>query len=232
MSIIRLALRICAVEALKGQTGVKDNVFDSLLGVLASNQQGQLETPQEQPFIAVFTETALNKDASDNALRSNDNLDLVFEFAVTSRMSETNSDGESQMMGIPVTDGVMEAFLDILETDITRVLNDPENEWAECWRKLKGRIVEVEHRRVGNETFGVSLAAHQLRIRLNALLDPVLSDEIASSSAWAEFCRLLNKHNHAYAPVISELLKPNGSDNSNQRRYGLTLETTRSLMVD
>lgn len=232
MSITRLALRICAVEALKGNTGVKDNVLNSRSGTIDVLSDGSLKIGMDRPFISIYTETSIDKTSDKQFLRSNKNLDIVFEFAVTHSMAETDDDGQSILVPyIPATDEGMELFLDMVEADISTTLSDNKNEWAEIWRNIAGTVVEVERRRVSSEINNIALAAQQLRVRVNALPDPIFGAKVHEDSAWAKFLDVLQKSGHQYAPVILPFFEPiEGSDN-NARRFGLTIEEAKSLLV-
>lgn len=230
--MIRLALRICAVEALKGNTRIGENIHNSRHGALDIAAGGEIKTNQDEPFIAVYTETSIDKNPNSFTLRANKNLDFIFEFAITQSMSVTDEDGVSRIVSyIPDTDEGMEIYLDLVGTDISAALRNDKNEWADLWRRFAGSIVEVEYKRVSSEMNGTSLAAHQLRLCLNALPDPVLGEEIKQDSVWAKFIELLNKYNHPYAPVIVPMFALREGSESDQRRFGLTLEEARSLAV-
>lgn len=230
MSICRLALRICAIEALKGCTGVGENVLNSRHAALDVAADGSLRTNQERPFISVYTEAAIDKTPSFRSLRKNDNLDIVFEFGVTVTMGTTDETGVTQIeQGIPATDEGMEFYLDTIGSDISRALCNPENEWAEMWRQLSGSAVEVERKRVSSEMNGVSLAAQQLRIRVNALADPVRGEKLAEGSAWSALLAMLEKRDHPYLKQIKSLFLETETGKENQRRFGLSFDEVRAL---
>lgn len=231
MSLVRLALRVCAVEALKGKTGVGDAVFNSRNGALDISAGG-VTTPEEKPFIAVFTETSIDKNPAEQTLRTNKNLDLIFEYAVTQAMSEKDENGQAFLVPyIPATDEGMELFLDSIGTDITTVLADEKNEWAEVWRSLRGDIIEVERRRVSSEMNNVSLAAQQLRVRVDALPDPVFGETLRDGSTWAKFLSLLKKSNNPLAAFFAKLFEEKNPAQA-ARRFGMTLAETRALLMD
>lgn len=233
MSITRLALRICAVEALKGNTGVKDNVFNSRNGILDVLSDGSIRTDMDKPFIAVYTETSIDKAPDRQSLRSNKNLDIVFEFAATRSMAETDEQGQSFIVPyVLATDEGMELFLDMVEADIITSLHDEKNVWSELFRMLIGTVVEVERRRVGNETTGVALAAQQLRVRVNALPDPVFGQTLKDGSAWQKFLDVLKTQQHRYFNVISPVFEEKEGADNGARRFGLTLQEAEALMVD
>lgn len=231
MSFARLALRLSAVEALKGKTGVGDAVFNSRNGALDVSSGG-LTTPEDKPFIAVFTETSIDKEPDGQTLRTNKNLDLIFEYAVTQSMYAKNDDGEAVIMPyVPATDEGMELFLDTIGSDIVAALSDVDNEWADVWRSLRGTVVEVERRRVSSEMNNVSLAAQQLRIRVDALPDPVRGEKLRDGSAWAKFISLLKKTENPLTDFFAERFDEENPAQA-ARRFGLTLAEARALMAD
>lgn len=232
MSIGRIALRLTAVEALKNQTSVDNNVLDSQNGALESVADGSLTTDQEKPFIAVYTETGKNKAPDFRSLRSNVQIDMLFEFGVTFAMSTENDRGESEIVpGLVATDAGMEFFLDCVARDISKALTDEANEWAEIWRGLVLSLSEVERKRIGNEANGVPLAAHQLRIRVDAVADPVFGQSLAAGSIWQKLLNVMEKYNHPYFEQMKSLLQNSqgSGDGCVRRRFGLTLDETIAM---
>ena len=91
MSITMMALRICAVQALKSAgTLVGENVLDSQIAALDMTADGQLKTGQDAPFIAVYSDAAKAADMGHSGLRANGAVTLTFNFGVTVAMAETD----------------------------------------------------------------------------------------------------------------------------------------------
>lgn len=233
MSLARLALRLTAIEALKGETAVNQNVVDSQIGALDIAADGSLRTDQDAPFIAVYTEGSTVRDKNGRQLRQNGDTDIVFEFGITSAMSETNEHGESQFIGfgIPVTDGAMEFVLDGIGHDIAVALQNENNPWAEVWRSFSSGIIEVERKRVGAENNTITLAAHQLRVRVSLLPDQPVGTVLSEQTPWFKMLKLMKEYNHpAFAYFESRLNQHNTMNVDNpQRRYGFTLEEAKAL---
>lgn len=179
--LVRLALRIAGVEALKGKTLVGDNVNDSHIGAIDIAADGAVRTDQEKPFITVYSDDSRADDATLRDLRQNGHLDFVLEFGVTAAMTETDPDtGVTTVIGIgvPATDAALELSLDVTSRQIVNALTDPDNAWAERWRKLSNSVVKIEQRRAANTADGARLAARQLRITLDAKPDPVFGQPL------------------------------------------------------
>lgn len=191
MSIMRIALRIAAVQALKGQTLVLGNILDSAIGSLEVNDDGTFRTDKDAPFITVYTDSASTKDY-DIAARSmsvNGATDIVFEAGITGAMTQTDPATDETVLvgiGIPATDTGMEFQLDMVIRQIGDALTDPENEWAEIYRGFISRLLRIDRARTAS-TEGMRLAAHQLRLTVEILPDPPKGSALAATSALARF---------------------------------------------
>ena len=84
MSLCRVALRISAVEAIKGRTLVGGNVLDTPNGALDIQADGSLRTDEEKPFIAVYTDQGKAEGVTGRSLVENGLCDVVFETGVLS----------------------------------------------------------------------------------------------------------------------------------------------------
>ncbi len=173
--ISRAAIRICAVEALRGRTLAGQRVLDSDIGSIDDADT------ERSPFIAVYTD-------EENA----DGLALVFEFGVTARMrlvdpvTQQPIDGD----GVPETDGEIELALDMIQRQIHVALADPENAWADCWRGLFGRPTPTSLRGADSKD-GVRFAARQLRMVGRAQADPPFGHPLVTGSVWSKFMALV-----------------------------------------
>lgn len=236
----RIALRMAAVEALKGNTLVAGNVLDSEIGALDVTADGDLRTDQEKPFISVYVEGAkLDGGADLRALHKSGPTDLVIEVGITAAMTSTDSEtGVSTVIGlqIPATDAAFEFFLDCTSRQVVNVLTDPRNAWSEIWRGLSSGIRKVERRRTSDATNGVRIAAHQMIITLDMLPDPVYGEPVAQTSIWKKFFDMLQASADPIvakkrAALMALLGDPEATlDGQAQRqRFGMTLEEARAL---
>ena len=162
-------------------------MLDSEIGALDVGADGWLRTDQEKPFISVYTEGSKQEGfnagggADLRSLHISGPTDIVFEFGVTAAMVETNNEtGESQIVGlqIPATDANLELLLDIIEKQITNALTDPNNAWAEIFRKLHATTLII-HRRRTSSAENTKVAARQMVINLELLPDPIYGDQRA-----------------------------------------------------
>src|SRR5690606_32856484 len=103
MSIARIALRIAAVEALKGRTLVNQHVLDSPNGALDVQADGTLRTDEERPFIAVFTDVGSAEDITGRCLIENGSCLLVLEAGISQAMTQRDRQtGVTTLIGVNI----------------------------------------------------------------------------------------------------------------------------------
>ncbi|SCB41268.1 hypothetical protein GA0061101_113141 [Rhizobium lusitanum] len=190
MSLVRVALRIAAVEALKGRTLVDGNVLDSQIGALDVAANGLLHTPQERPFVSVYTDDS--KVTNGLELRSftkSGHVDIVFEAGIATPHVVTDADTDESVIyeGVAATDANFEFHLDLTMRQIADALADPENEWAAIFNSLIRSFEQSQRSRASGDTNGVRLAAHQLKLTVDAVADPVRGVALKDSSPLALF---------------------------------------------
>ena len=168
---------------------------NSRIGAIDIAADGTLEVNDDRVFLDVFTDDSETTETFPRDLAQNGELALNFESGITSAMVETDAQGQSTIVGvgIPATDDAFEATLDILDTQIRAALTDPDNEWAEVWRKLSTGISKIERKRVAAAEDGVRRAARQLRVTLKARPDPVFSEPLNPTSAFLLFRALVER---------------------------------------
>ncbi|PZP69062.1 MAG: hypothetical protein DI604_18560 [Delftia acidovorans] len=175
MSLIRIAARIAAVQALKGNTLVGDNVLDSEIGALGVSADGSLRSDEEKPFISVYTDAAKSEDNELRGFVPNGMTEFLFEAGITAAMTETDpSTDETTLIGIgiPGTDAAFEFHLDMVMRQIGDALTDPHNEWAEIFRSFHHGNMKIERARASQDGSGVRLAAQQMRVSVDLITDP------------------------------------------------------------
>lgn len=236
MSIGRIALRIATIEALRGNTSVKDNVLDSEIGSIDVGADESLRINQEKPFISVYTDGAKADDlGSGRRLWVNGLTELLIETGIAASMTETDREsGESTIIGIgvPATDSAFELFLDVVDRQAVSALMDPDNVWAEIWRGLVSNIAKVERRRTADAETGTRMAAHQQCIVCEVLPDPVYGASIAPTSIWQKLLDQMAVVEHPYLPSLRGLLGLDVTQlqsSEQRRRFGLTLDEARAL---
>lgn len=239
MSLVRIAARMAAVEALKGATLVGDNVLDSQIGALDTDADGSLRTPEDKPFISIYTDDSKSSSGGLRSMLSNGATDFLFEAGITAAMIELDPDTGAQVMsgiGIPGTDADFEFHLDLVARQIGDALTDPENEWAEIWRLLVTDIASVHRQRTSSDSNGVRLAAQQLRVSVGLVNDPVtgsaLSPEHGLSKFFSKAATMQDEDFRTKALAMQAQLNGSSVDwNVASRRYGMTIPEAENLQV-
>lgn len=160
MSLLRAAIRACAVAALRDKTWAGNRVYDSDLRPFASAVLGQ-EAPQ--PYAVVYT------DADDQSpvvngkqMLSGENrsLSLVIEIGSASAVHKTDG---TTAIAFALTDEGQELMVDCLDTQVTAaIFTEPLSMWGEIFKGLVPRIRRAPTRRGGQNQQGVRFAARRL----------------------------------------------------------------------
>lgn len=237
MSLTMMALRIAAVQALKaGGTLVGDNVLDSQISAIDQTADGQLRSDQQRPFIAVYTDAAKAQDLGQTGLRSNGRVDIMFNCGVSVTMAETNKEtGETQIVDLfPATDANLEAVLDALDVQISRVLTDPDNPWAQVFGDFVQAYVAKEHVRGGSSAENVRLAAGQTKLTVDVFADPRHGQPLATGGPWPRFLALLSDYNLLEQLALFQQLlgdPVSGAYEEFERLTGMTTRDAQSLRL-
>lgn len=195
MSFARIALRMAAVEALRGKTFVGDNVLDSEIGAFDVAADGSTRTDQEAPFISVYTENSVVENpARQSPLLHSGMIDVLFEYGITASMTETDPEtGESTIMtGFPATDAAFELFLDVVGRQIVNALTDPANDWGVIFWGVATRVAKVVRRRTADVANGARVAAHQLVLTVETLSEPQTGAARSNDCPYMRFLGLLD----------------------------------------
>lgn len=240
MSLVRIAVRVAAVEALKGRTLVGDNVLDSEIGVIDINPEGGINISENKPFIAVYSDVSVANGA-DTDLRSftkNGNIDLVFETGIAATMFETDDNGDSQLVGFgfPDTDRAMERSLDLIVRQIFDALTDPANEWAQIFKSLTARFSEVRRGRISTDSGGLRRAAQQISLKVDLVADPVSGEPLKAGTPFSAFLAKIESAGSPDLKNLAELIRKQIGDAKdgaevNQRRFGYTFEEAHAMLL-
>lgn len=236
MSLCRIALRISAVEAIKGRTLVGDNVLDTPNGALDIQADGSLRTDEERPFVAVYTDQGKAENITGRSLVENGLCDVVFEAGVSMAMVETDQNtGVSTLtgVGVPASDSGFEFLLDIVERQIADALNDPDNSWAEIYRGLHDDVVKIDFAGARNSVDGQRLAGHQKRITVR-LVDEPFGGELVPDAPFSRFLDALEVSGNANYVEMAATMRAvlSGSEDDLQklrRKHGLTQDEATAL---
>lgn len=237
--LTRIALRLAAVEALKGATLVGDNVLDSEIGAVDIAADGSIRTAEEKPFIAVYTDgSKVEEGLAGRSLHKSGPVALVLEYGITAAMAVTDAEtGESTVMaGIPATDDGLEFKLDLIGYQIAAALTDPDNEWAEIWRALGGNVQKIERRRAADGSSGTRVAAQQMTITIDLMTDPVRKEPLRETATMSIFlAKALASENAVLvrkAQAMQAAIAGSLSDwKLDQARYGLTADEACAMQI-
>lgn len=193
MSICRAVTRLALVEAIRGNTSVGANVFDSLIGGLDFDPNGSVSTSEEKPFAAVYSDTAMveTDEFADCGFHANGATMFIIEFGIAAAMFQPASDesGEREIAetGLAATDANLEFSLDLLTRQIMDTIVDPQNAWSAIFLDMLHSVSKLERARIGNDSDGIRLAGQQIRITGALLADPAKGAAIDSESPLAAF---------------------------------------------
>lgn len=241
MSFIRFAIRVSAVEAIRGKTLVGENVLDSEIGALDVAADGSLRIGTDKPFVSVYSDNSQWKEGMQlRSLASPGELDLFFEAGIATAHAVTDAEtDESVVLGMPATDASFEFFLDVVMRQIADALDDPENEWAAIFRELCISFRRVERARVTGDTNGVRLAAHQLKIVTETTFEPIRGRPLVATSPIAKFLAKCEADLVPTQPDIAGKIalmraQIEGDEDDLQtaiRRYGLVFTEADAMLI-
>jgi hypothetical protein len=236
MSLTMMALRICAVQALKAaNTLVGTNVLDSEIAAIDQTADGALRSDQQLPFIAVYTDAANASDIGQTGMRTNGRVEILINAGVTMTRAETDRDtgAASIVEGLPATDAHFEAVLDVLDAQIGRALSDPESLWAQAFGGLVSGYVSKHHLRSASTGNGVRLAAAQTKLVVDVFADPRHGQPIAAGGPWSLFMTLLETHGLSHLTLFQQMLGEAdiGPYAEFERLTGMTVRDADSLTL-
>jgi hypothetical protein len=184
MSLSRLALRIATVKALRGKTFAGNMVRDSEIAPIDETIEGETA-----PFVVVYTDES---DTDPDVANEETSLfgrctyvDLTIETAVTTRMKP----GPGSDWAIPPTDAGLEFTIDVIERQIRNALSDPDNAWAEMWRRLVREIKSQKSARGSSARKGVRFAGRQIVLTVDLAPEPRPGENV--SGLWRQFVDLM-----------------------------------------
>lgn len=236
MSLVRIAARIAAVQALKGQTLVGDNVLDSKIGAIDVGDNGALDIDEEKPFISVYTDGGAVKDVTSRSFYGPSSVDFLIEFGVTASHVVTNQETLEDVLvtGLPSTDDNMELQLDLLARQIGDALSNSKNDWAEIFKQLVSSFKSIARTRADTDK-GVRAAAQQIKIEAELVSEPsewpmpnhALSKFLTKATADEDDIEMQTR----CAKILAALTKSELSYEKSMRRFGLTKPDADALLL-
>jgi hypothetical protein len=167
MSLIRMAMRMTAVAALRNRTWAEERVYNSDNTPLA---QAIGEDDPPKPYIVIFTDADNRTDISGTEIYDcTRQISLVLEIAVASKV--VGEQGQYQIH-LPQTDAGMETAIDIVEDQaIGAVIGDPRSQWGELMRLFVCNVIRMPSTRGAQAQRGARWAARQLTMVCDILPD-------------------------------------------------------------
>jgi hypothetical protein len=234
MSLVKSAIRICAVEAIKGKTFFAENVLDSQNDAFVRADTDQVGTSQEKPFISVYTEGSANSEpASPMGLHEDGEIELTIELGIAHAHLAEDEDGDIYVaVDLPATDANMEFQLDVAVRQIKDALLDPTSEWADLFRSFTTKLNKATTKRAGQGN-SARLAARQLSLSYEVICDPACGEELPSDGPFAKFLAKLETHPkkeyNAMAASIRNVLGASDGFGTAQSTLGLSNEQQLAL---
>lgn len=233
MSLASLALRIAVVEALKDATLAGGRIADSEIDEL-----GSLISSEPAPIVVVSIDDADGeRDKAGLALLdADDQVGLLFEVAVASKVSVTARDEEGSEEAIVIEPSSMglEASLDFLWRQICRALLTPgAGPWSDLVRRLIMRTVRFQRKR-GGDARGVRFASRYYLVTVELVSDPDFG--VAAGELWDDLIVAMEAEPHlaGLARIIrAEIERPDGIARwrADQARLGLPEAEVRGLGI-
>ena len=162
MALIDLALRLCAVRALRGATYAEDRVYDSEIAPL-----DQRVDKERAPVISIYTDASrISEGKGRDILNASRQVDMTIDIAASTPILRDDA------LYMPATDAALEAQINLIMRQIVRALwGDQSNEWADIWRSLWVRMIRSEETR-GAQSEGLRFAARQVVLSLEVISEP------------------------------------------------------------
>lgn len=183
MSLVNVALRICAKQALLNATYAGTQVHDSTADVIDPTA-----APEKMPLIIISIDQEeqlpRGKDVFSNSSR---NVSMIIECAVATKMTVAVEGSDPvEAVEIPQTDSGMETLIAIMVRQIWRALIAGDNEWSQLFRMFCFKFSKIMTRR-GAGADGIRYAARQIIIDAETLAEPYIGmgeEMLAPGTAW------------------------------------------------
>lgn len=191
MSLVSLALRIAVTEALKGRTLAEGRVVDSELAAISD-----LIGDSPAPLIVVSVDDASGErdKAGLSLLDAADEIGLLFEIAIASRVTAEAIDGQgaASLIAIEPNSKGLEASLDILWRQVSRALLTPIDgePWGEIVRQLILRMTRFQMKR-GGEADGNRVATRFYLLSVEPIAEPDFGRP--AEDVWAELLAAMER---------------------------------------
>lgn len=246
MSLVRIAARLAAVHALKGNTLVEDNVLDSQIAALDVDADGQVilgaDNAVSKKFISVYSdasETGEQARAGIRSLSDNGHTSFLFEVGVAAAFAVVDPETDEAVLfeGIPATDTAFEFYLDLVMRQIVDALLDStDGGWADIFRSLFVDFRSLGRIRASGDSKGARLAAHQLIVRGQMIAEPICGVTLKPEHPLMRFfAKAETVHDETLSAQIALMRAQLSGDATDMdvalRRFGLTRAEADALHV-
>ncbi|MES0023161.1 MULTISPECIES: hypothetical protein [unclassified Mesorhizobium] len=168
MSLVNAMLRMTAVQALRGNTIAGGGVTDSSIEALSS-----VMGDQQAPVILVRIDQAEYSGQNEGFFATSGIVKLSLDLIVASAVTYQTTEGQMVTeIVIQPTDAGLEFSLDMLDRQWRRVLSDPTNAFAECFRSLVSTIGPVKETRGVDPEGGRKHAIRMVEVDIEPICDP------------------------------------------------------------
>ena len=204
MSLASLAVRLCTIEALRGQTLAGDTIEDS------PEDPVSLALAASAPFIVVYSDSEVLHGAGSSLLTSADAsphhlVDLTLHVFVPGDPTITLPNIQ------PVTLASRESgaalAIDLIYRQMEKALAVNDNTWANLWRRavLGVRSIEAKAYLLQSDK-GVRVPAREIVMKLDVLDNPAFAGE--TSKFWPDFVAAMQGSDDLQdlAPVVAALV--------------------------
>ncbi len=189
MSLSRLAMRLAAVQALRGRTLAGERVFDSVIDpIRLTTEQGR------QPLVIVTTDQHEASVSGRDLCGGTQQCSLVIEVAIADAAQVPAQDGQGAETSIevPHTDEGMELMLDLLEHQVSVTLAQGTHAWSDIWMGFVPSVASRISRRGASSDNGLRFAARQIILVCDLINTPAAVAEIGATAPWGKFLAALD----------------------------------------
>lgn len=201
MSLASLALRLCAMNAIRGRTAAGGRVYDSSM-----TPENAMEESGRKPVIIISSDdyrtTAEHGSSDARDFLSPKTVSLSIETLIGSFV--VVKDGAGGEFQIPHTDEGLELSINLIERETLRALVSGDNEWSALFMKFCPALAGTTSKRGAGSSDGHKFAARLTTFSIATVCDPPFGEVPEDGSLWARFIAALRTD--LYSPGLADLI--------------------------